>query len=88
VILCITVSICWVLRLLLFHIAGESSAPAGTDPIEMMEFYMKKAAQEERRRQPKLSKDEMPPPASLQGICFMCRTIMVSKCFLHIMVLF
>eukprot|EP00258_Populus_trichocarpa_P048069 XP_024464088.1 SURP and G-patch domain-containing protein 1-like protein isoform X1 [Populus trichocarpa] len=47
--------------------AGESSAPAGTDPIEMMEFYMKKAAQEERRRQPKLSKDEMPPPASLQA---------------------
>lgn len=28
---------------------------------------MKQAAQEERRRQPKLSKDEMPPPASLQG---------------------
>ncbi|XP_011007345.1 PREDICTED: SURP and G-patch domain-containing protein 1-like protein isoform X1 [Populus euphratica] len=48
-------------------IAGESSAPAGTDPIEMMEFYMKKAAQEERRRQPKQSKDEMPPPASLQA---------------------
>uniref|UniRef100_A0A6M2ET23 G-patch domain-containing protein n=1 Tax=Populus davidiana TaxID=266767 RepID=A0A6M2ET23_9ROSI len=47
--------------------AGESSAPAGTDPIEMMEFYMKKAAQEERRRQPKQSKDEMPPPASLQA---------------------
>lgn len=49
------------------YTAGESSAPAGTDPIAMMEFYMKKAAQEERRRQPKQSKDEMPPPASLQG---------------------
>ncbi|XP_061984406.1 SURP and G-patch domain-containing protein 1-like protein [Populus nigra] len=47
---------------------GESSAPAGTDPIAMMEFYMKKAAHEERRRQPKHSKDEMPPPASLQGL--------------------
>lgn len=34
----------------------------------MMEFYMKKAAREERMRQPKQSKDEMPPPASLQGI--------------------
>ncbi|GMN54859.1 hypothetical protein TIFTF001_023982 [Ficus carica] len=47
--------------------AGESSAPAGTDPIAMMEYYMKKAAHEEKRRQPKQSKDEMPPPASLQG---------------------
>ncbi|KAG5238507.1 SURP and G-patch domain-containing protein [Salix suchowensis] len=47
--------------------AGESSAPAGTDPLAMMEFYMKKAAQEEKRRQPKQSKDEMPPPASLQA---------------------
>lgn len=28
---------------------------------------MKKAAREEKRRQPKQSKDEMPPPASLQG---------------------
>ena len=65
--LCITVSICWVLHLLLFHIAGESSAPAGTDPLAMMEFYMKKTAHEERRKQPKHSKDEMPPPASLQG---------------------
>ncbi|XAR54340.1 hypothetical protein NMG60_11029419 [Bertholletia excelsa] len=47
--------------------SGESSGPSGGDPIAMMEFYMKKAAQEERRRQPKHSKDEMPPPASLQG---------------------
>ncbi|KAF9675613.1 hypothetical protein SADUNF_Sadunf09G0050400 [Salix dunnii] len=46
---------------------GESSAPAGTDPLAMMEFYMKKAAQEEKKRQPKQSKDEMPPPASLQA---------------------
>uniref|UniRef100_A0A5B6YPQ0 Putative SURP and G-patch domain-containing protein 1-like protein isoform X1 n=1 Tax=Davidia involucrata TaxID=16924 RepID=A0A5B6YPQ0_DAVIN len=46
---------------------GESSAPTGADPIAMMEFYMKKAAQEERLRQPKQSKDEMPPPASLQA---------------------
>ncbi|KAJ4711659.1 SURP and G-patch domain-containing protein 1-like protein [Melia azedarach] len=46
---------------------GESSGPPGSDPIAMMEFYMKKAAHEERKRQPKQSKDEMPPPASLQG---------------------
>ncbi|KAK2971530.1 hypothetical protein RJ640_017899 [Escallonia rubra] len=44
---------------------GELSVP--TDPVAMMEFYAKKAAQEERKRQPKQSKDEMPPPASLQG---------------------
>lgn len=46
---------------------GESTAPTSADPIAMMEFYMKKAAQEEKKRQPKQSKDEMPPPASLQG---------------------
>ncbi|KAM5552247.1 hypothetical protein ABKV19_026885 [Rosa sericea] len=46
---------------------GESSGPTGADPIAMMEFYVKKAAQEERKRQPKQSKDEMPPPASLQA---------------------
>ncbi|KAJ7949135.1 SURP and G-patch domain-containing protein 1-like protein [Quillaja saponaria] len=46
---------------------GVSSAPSSTDPVAMMEFYMKKAAAEERLRQPKQSKDEMPPPASLQG---------------------
>ncbi|XP_010523679.1 PREDICTED: SURP and G-patch domain-containing protein 1-like protein [Tarenaya hassleriana] len=44
-----------------------SSITKGTDPISMMEFYMKKAAEEEKVRQPKQSKDEMPPPASLQG---------------------
>lgn len=47
---------------------GESGAPpTGADPIAMMEYYMKKAAHEERKRQPKHSKDEMPPPLSLQG---------------------
>ncbi|KAF3969101.1 hypothetical protein CMV_007074 [Castanea mollissima] len=46
---------------------GEASAPTGADPIAMMEFYMKKAAQEEKFKQPKQSKDEMPPPASLQA---------------------
>ncbi|XP_030963023.1 SURP and G-patch domain-containing protein 1-like protein [Quercus lobata] len=46
---------------------GEASAPTSADPIAMMEFYMKKAAQEEKFKQPKQSKDEMPPPASLQG---------------------
>ncbi|XP_022733325.1 SURP and G-patch domain-containing protein 1-like protein isoform X2 [Durio zibethinus] len=46
---------------------GPSSAPPGADPIAMMEFYMKKAAQEEKMRLPKQSKDEMPPPPSLQA---------------------
>ncbi|XP_058073529.1 SURP and G-patch domain-containing protein 1-like protein [Magnolia sinica] len=46
---------------------GESNGPSAADPIAMMEFYMKRAAQEERRRAPKQSKDEMPPPASLQA---------------------
>ncbi|KAI4339059.1 hypothetical protein MLD38_024041 [Melastoma candidum] len=46
---------------------GESSASHSADPIAMMEFYMKKAAREESRRKPKMSKDEMPPPPSLQG---------------------
>ena len=48
-------------------LVGESSALVGAYPIAMMEFYMKKAAREERRRQPKQSKDEMPLPASLQS---------------------
>lgn len=52
----------------MFLILGEASAPTFADPIAMMEFYVKKAAQEERLRQPKQSKDEMPPPASLQGL--------------------
>ncbi|CAH2064336.1 unnamed protein product, partial [Thlaspi arvense] len=43
------------------------SSQRGADPISMMEFYMKKAAQEEKMRRPRQSKDEMPPPASLQG---------------------
>lgn len=50
-----------------FLAVGESTAPTSADPIAMMEFYMKRAAQEEKKRQPKQSKDEMPPPASLQG---------------------
>ncbi|KAL0346560.1 UNVERIFIED_CONTAM: SURP and G-patch domain-containing protein 1-like protein [Sesamum calycinum] len=45
---------------------GESIATTGSDPIAMMEYYMKKAAEEEKLRPPKPSKDEMPPPASLQ----------------------
>ncbi|WMV10873.1 hypothetical protein MTR67_004258 [Solanum verrucosum] len=45
---------------------GHSSGPSGSDPIAMMEYYMKKAADEEKLRAPRSSKDEMPPPASLQ----------------------
>lgn len=57
----------------------ESSAPRGSDPLAMMEYYMKKAAQEEKLRAPKASKDEMPPPASLlQG----------QDCFLHLFLLY
>ncbi|XP_010503934.1 PREDICTED: SURP and G-patch domain-containing protein 1-like protein isoform X3 [Camelina sativa] len=47
--------------------SDSSSGRRGADPISMMEFYMKKAAQEEKMRRPRQSKDEMPPPASLQG---------------------
>ncbi|KAG8486467.1 hypothetical protein CXB51_019735 [Gossypium anomalum] len=43
-----------------------SSAPPAADPITMMEFYMKKAAEEEKMRLPKQPKDEMLPPPSLQ----------------------
>lgn len=46
--------------------SGHSSGPSGSDPIAMMEYYMKKAAEEEKLRAPRSSKDEMPPPASLQ----------------------
>ncbi|XAR63422.1 hypothetical protein NMG60_11023354 [Bertholletia excelsa] len=45
----------------------ESTISAGADPIAVMEFYMKKAAQEERNRPPRQSNNEMPAPASLQG---------------------
>ena len=41
--------------------------PRAADPVSMLDFYMKKAAQEEKTRRPRQSKDEMPPPASLQG---------------------
>lgn len=58
----------WVIYLYKVKLVGESSAPTGADPIAMMEYYMKKAAQEEKQRPPKPSKDEMPPPASLQGL--------------------
>ncbi|KAL9244586.1 hypothetical protein vseg_018352 [Gypsophila vaccaria] len=44
-----------------------ASSHSEADPIAMMEYYAKKAAAEEMRRAPKLSHDEMPPPASLQG---------------------
>ena len=41
------------------------SAPS--DPVALMEFYMKKAAQEEWRMPLRQSKDEIPPPPSVQG---------------------
>ncbi|GAB2212863.1 hypothetical protein Droror1_Dr00020861 [Drosera rotundifolia] len=47
--------------------SGPSGESSGSDPLAMMEYYMKKAAQEERKRPPKHSRDEMPPPASLQA---------------------
>lgn len=48
-------------------VVDEPGAISNADSLARMEFYMKKAAQEEKIRQPKYSKDEMPPPASLQG---------------------
>ncbi|XP_057453454.1 SURP and G-patch domain-containing protein 1-like protein [Lotus japonicus] len=47
--------------------SAEPSGSSNADSLALMEFYMKKAAREERSKQPKQSKDEMPPPASLQG---------------------
>ncbi|XP_020226081.1 SURP and G-patch domain-containing protein 1-like protein isoform X1 [Cajanus cajan] len=47
--------------------AEEPSGSSNADSLALMEFYMKKAAREEKYKQPKYSKDEMPPPASLQG---------------------
>lgn len=51
-------------------LTSDSNGPPGADPVAMMEYYMKRAAQEEQKRQPKQSKDEMPPPDSLQGLTF------------------
>lgn len=47
--------------------AEEPSGSSNADSLALMEFYMKKAAREDKYKQPKYSKDEMPPPASLQG---------------------
>lgn len=52
---------------------GSSDEPGGSskaNSLALMEFYMKKAAQEEKFKQPRHSKDEMPPPPSLQGSTF------------------
>ncbi|CAI8585113.1 unnamed protein product [Vicia faba] len=52
---------------------GSSDEPSGStsaSSLALMEFYMKKAAQEEKFKQPKHSKDEMPPPPSLQVSTF------------------
>ncbi|RCV13670.1 hypothetical protein SETIT_2G364500v2 [Setaria italica] len=46
---------------------GDHNTSAPSDPVALMEFYAKKAAQEERKRPLRQSKDEMPPPPSLQG---------------------
>ncbi|KAF3628119.1 SURP and G-patch domain-containing protein 1-like protein [Capsicum annuum] len=58
------IQLCWAHTDIVF--SGHSSGPSGSDPIAMMEYYMKKAAAEEKMRAPRSSKDEMPPPASLQ----------------------
>ncbi|KAH0885147.1 hypothetical protein HID58_061243 [Brassica napus] len=51
-----------------FQLQGLAAVtPRAADPVSMLDFYMKKAAQEEKTRRPRQSKDEMPPPASLQG---------------------
>ncbi|KAG2646360.1 hypothetical protein PVAP13_2KG505000 [Panicum virgatum] len=45
---------------------GDRNMSVPSDPVALMEFYAKKAAQEERKRPLRQSKDEMPPPPSLQ----------------------
>ncbi|CAN6205854.1 unnamed protein product [Urochloa humidicola] len=46
---------------------GDPNTSAPSDPVALMEFYAKKAAQEECKRPLRQSKDEMPPPPYLQG---------------------
>eukprot|EP00250_Pteridium_aquilinum_P009437 c18669_g1_i2 orf=1049-1735(+) len=41
--------------------------PATMDSVSMMEYYMQKAAKEDMTKPHKRSRDEMPPPASLQA---------------------
>jgi len=48
-------------------VAGDRNMSVPSDPVALMEFYARKAAQEERKRPLRQSKDEMPPPPSLQG---------------------
>ncbi|EFJ35672.1 hypothetical protein SELMODRAFT_438553 [Selaginella moellendorffii] len=49
------------------HEQEQDTAKQSTEPdsLAMMDFYMKKAAQEDLRKAPKQTKDEMPPPLSL-----------------------
>lgn len=49
---------------ILYICSDEGSSNASS--LALMEFYMKKAAHEEKLKQPRQSKDEMPPPPSLQ----------------------
>lgn len=55
---------------ILYICLDESGGSSNASSLALMEFYMKKAAQEEKFKQPKHSKDEMPPPPSLQGSNF------------------
>lgn len=50
--------------------SDEPGGSTNASSLALMEFYMKKAAQEEKFKQPKQSKDEMPPPPSLQVSTF------------------
>jgi hypothetical protein len=54
----------------LFICSDEPGGSSNANSLALMEFYMKKAAQEEKFKQPRHSKDEMPPPPSLQGSTF------------------
>jgi splicing factor 4 len=56
--------------MLIHHFAGKLNTSVPSDPVALMEFYAKRAAQEERKRPLRQSKDEMPPPPSLQGTFF------------------
>ena len=56
-------------------VAGDRNMSVPSDPVALMEFYAKKAAQEERKRPLRQSKDEMPPPPSLQGTFSICYTL-------------
>jgi splicing factor 4 len=66
--------------MLAYLVAGDRNMSVPSDPVALMEFYAKKAAQEERKRPLRQSKDEMPPPPSLQGTFSVTLFVVLENC--------